>query len=445
MTFDIFGRQDKNKLKSQLRQAARPKKPVLVMPLLASEFSDPENLPVFENILENLRQVKYLHKVIFGLDAATLKEAFRLRDLIKKFNIKNPVIQWNSGPVFSSTYETLNKAGFGLTEPGKGKNMFLSFGLSLALGANTVGLVDADIRSFDRMQIDRLLYPVVVLDFDFSKAFYTRVSNGHLYGRVKRLMLNPLLTALRRRFIESKEEKMLRLIDFLRQFKYQLSGEVAFEKDLLKKMRFATNWGVEIFTLIEVYRKAAAPSQVEFSDQAFDHKHQKVSRHDENKGLNRMSIDIITTLMNAIVREEGLEITDTFFRDIVVTYQAVAEQEIKKYFYLAKFNNLIYNRDHEEFLVKEVFKNSILQAGEILTARSRVAANFLRVVHTHSEFKPFLDSGLADAILSVESKLERNIFEIPQTVSWERVEANIPGIYSDLREASRQDQKFFDL
>ncbi|ACL05793.1 hypothetical protein Dalk_4108 [Desulfatibacillum aliphaticivorans] len=445
MTLEILGKQDRTKLKGQLRYAARTKKPVLVMPCLATEYTLPENRPVFENILKNLRQVKYLHKMIFGLDAASLEDAMLLRDLIRQYEIKDAFIQWNSGPVFSKIYDELNEAGFGLTEPGKGKNMFLSFGLSLALGAGSTALVDADIRSFSRVQLDRLLYPLVVLDFDFSKAFYTRISERKLFGRVTRLMLKPLLTALKRRFVEYKEYKMLGLIDFLMQFKYQLSGEVAFERDLLRKMRFATNWGVEIFTLIEVFRKAAAPAQVEFSDEAFDHKHQIISPTDSGKGLNKMAIDIVTTLMNAIVREEGLEITDTFFRDIATTYQAVAETSIKNYSYLSRFNNLIYDRDHEEFLVKEVFKNSILQAGEILTARSRVAENFLKVVHTFPEFKPFLESGLADAILSIESKLDRSIFEIPQTVSWERVETKIPDIYNKLRVAIKEERAFFEL
>jgi glucosyl-3-phosphoglycerate synthase len=51
----------------------------------------------------------------------------------------------------------LNHAGFVFLEPGKGKNVFLSFGIALALGARAVGVIDADIRSFERVQLDRLL------------------------------------------------------------------------------------------------------------------------------------------------------------------------------------------------------------------------------------------------------------------------------------------------
>ncbi|MBW1850482.1 MAG: hypothetical protein JRJ15_03460, partial [Deltaproteobacteria bacterium] len=222
--------------------------------------------------------------------------------------------------------------------------------------------IDADIRTFRREQLDRLLYPVVVLDYDFSKAYYARIAERKIFGRVKRLLLDPLLFSLKRKFTESKKEKLLSLIEFLLSFNYQLSGEVAFHVDLLKKMRFATNWGVEIFTLIEVYRKASSAAQVMFSKDPFDHKHQNASQTDPAKGLNRMAIDIVTTLMTAVIIEEGLEISETFFRDLAVTYQAIAEEQIKKYSDDASFSNLIYNRDNEEYLIKNVFRNSILYA-----------------------------------------------------------------------------------
>jgi len=137
---------------------------VLIIPLLASEYTDPSNLPVFKNILKYLRIVPYLSHIIFGLDKATEEEAFQLRDLIKDAELKNYLIQWNDGPGFGSIYTKLNEAGFNISEPGKGKNMFISFGIAIALGAESIGLIDADIRTFKRIQLDRLFYPVVVLD-----------------------------------------------------------------------------------------------------------------------------------------------------------------------------------------------------------------------------------------------------------------------------------------
>lgn len=416
----------------------------MVIPCLASEYTDPSNLPVFRNILRQLRNIPYLSTIIFGLDRATEEDAFRLRELLTAARIRNYLIQWNDGPGFRSVYAKLNEAGFNITEPGKGKNMFLSFGIAIALGAESIGLIDADIRTFKRVQLDRLFYPLVVLNYDFSKAYYARISErGEIYGRVKRLLLDPLLLSLKRKFTESKEEKMLRLIDFLLGFNYQLSGEVAFHVDLLKRMRFATNWGVEIFTLIEVYRKASAPAQVMFTELPFDHKHQEASPEDQAKGLYRMAIDIVATLMNALIIEEGLEISDTFFRDLAITYQAVADEQIKKYSEDASFSNLKYDRDTEESLVKNVLHNSILQAGELLTAPYRMTEKFLRFVNSNPEFKPFLENGLAEAILEVERKTQGTVFEVPQTVSWERVSNKLPRVFYDLIEVVEEEKRRF--
>lgn len=430
-------------MKSQLRLHSKWKKTVLIVPSLASEYTDPANLPIFENLLRQLRGVTYVSSIIFGLDKATEKEAFRLKNLIESFDIKNYLIQWNDGPGFSSIYRQLNEAGFDISAPGKGKNMFLSFGIAIALGAESIGLIDADIRTFKRIQLDRLFYPVVALNYDFSKAYYARISNMEIYGRVKRLLLDPLLLALKRKFAESEDEKMLRLIDFLLGFNYQLSGEVAFHVDLLKRMRFATNWGVEIFTLIEVYRKASSTAQVMFSNNPFDHKHQEVSEKDQKKGLNRMAIDIVTTLMHALVIEEGLEISDTFFRDLAVTYQAVAEEQVKKYSDDASFSNLKYDRDTEEYLIRNVFRNSILSAGEVLVSPYRMTEKFLRFVNSYPEFKPFLEKGLAEAILKVENQTQQNVFEMPQTVSWERVSNKLPQIFFDLIEVVENEKRRF--
>ena len=441
-TFHIL-REERKHLKSRLRLHSKWKKTVLIIPLLASEYTDPANHATFQRILRQLKEVTYVSKIIFGLDQATREEAFALKDLIRGYDIKNYLIQWNDGPGFSGIYQKLNEAGFNISDPGKGKNMFLSFGIAIALGAESIGLIDADIRTFRRVQLDRLFYPVVALNYDFSKAYYARIMDNRLYGRVKRLLLDPLLIALKRRFTESQEQKMLNLIQFLLDFNYQLSGEVAFHVDLLKRMRFATNWGVEIFTLIEVYRKASAPAQVMFSKEPFDHKHQDLSAHDRTKGINRMAIDIVTTLMNALVIEEGLEISDTFFRDLAVTYQAVAEQQVKKYSDDSGFNNLTYDRDAEEYLIKQVFRNSILEAGEMLTSPYRMTEKLLRLIHTHPEFKPFVDKGLARTILDVEQKTERSLFETPQTVSWERVSNKLPHIFYDLIEVVESEKRRF--
>ncbi len=417
------------------------KKAVLVVPLLATEFTEQENRPVFENIVKHLTDLNYLSRIIFGLDGASEEEANALADILKSNGLNNFLIQHNSGPGFASIYEKLSDAGFHLDQPGKGRNMFLSFGIALALGAQCIGVVDADIRTFDRKMIDRLFFPVVVLNYQFSKAFYARLKRDQLYGRVKRLLLDPLLIALKRKFTDTQQDKVLRIVDFLLNFHYQLSGEVAFENSLLRRMHFATNWGVEIFTLIEVYRKASTIAQVEVLDGPYDHKHQPISEEDRSRGIHKMGVDIVTTLLSALVIEEGLEVSDHFIRDLTLTYLDVADQLIKMYADNAAFSGLQYDRNEEEAVVHTVFKDAILFAGDLLISPYRLTDRFLSFVTSNEEFKPFMETGLTQAIGKAGLKLRDQLYETPQTVSWDRVSMKLPKIMYELVDVIEQEKK----
>jgi glucosyl-3-phosphoglycerate synthase len=68
---------------------------------------------------------------------------------------------------------------------------------------------------------------------------------------------------------------------------------------------------------------------------------------------------------------------------------------------------------------------------------------FLRLVNSYPEFQPFLEQGLAEAILAVEGRSEQSVFETPKTVSWERVANKLPRIYYDLIEAVENEKRRF--
>jgi glucosyl-3-phosphoglycerate synthase len=441
-TFYLLTKSNPN-LKAELRHHSKWKKAVLVVPLLASEFTNVENRPVFENILKQLRTASYLSRIILGLDQADTADVRDLARLLDRYELKNCLIQHNDGPGFSAIYDKLSQAGFNLDVRGKGRNMFLSFGIAIALGAQSVGLLDADIRSFRRRHLDRLFYPVQVSNYQFSKAFYARLKDGQMYGRVKRLLLDPLLIALKRKFTDTKEEKILRLVDFLLNFNYQLSGEVVFDVSLLKRMHFAMNWGVEIFTLIEVFRKANNIAQVEISEGPFDHKHQSLSRSDREKGLHKMVVDIVTTLLSALVIEEGLEISDHFIRDLTVTYLDVADNLIKMYGDNAAFSGLEYEANVEEEMVHGIVKDAILYAGDLLVSPYRLADRFSTFVGSHEAFEPFVTSGLLQAISTTARKTRDQLFETPQTVSWERVERKMPNILYDIIDVVEGEKRLY--
>jgi glucosyl-3-phosphoglycerate synthase len=305
----------------------------------------------------------------------------------------------------------------------------MSFGVALALEATAVGLLDADIRNFHRDQLDRIFFPVQVLNYQFSKAFYARWTSAGMYGRVKRLLVDPLLLALKRRFTDSNEEKMLRLIDFLSLFNYQLSGEIVISQELMQRMRVALNWGIEIFTLIEVYRKANQNqvAQVDFSHTAFEHKHQKVSGK-ATGGLQKMSMDIIYTLLNALIIEEGLEVSEHFFRDLAITYESIAKDLIKKYSDTARFNNIPYDRDAEEEMVMGPLKEGIVNSADYFLEPRNMANKFLRFTSSNPEFKPYNDQGLQQTILEVAERIRKLPSVHAETPSWERVQEKCPDI-----------------
>lgn len=441
-TFYLLGTKTDD-LVPQLRRNMKRKKPVLVVPTLATEFTLDENRPVFLHIVRHLRRVTYLNRIIFGLDRATDEEALELADILKKAGLKNFIIQHNEGEGFKSIYKQLTDAGFSLDQPGKGRNMFMSFGIAQALGAQCIGVLDADIKTFHRRQLDRLFYPVLVRDYEFSKAFYARISQDRMYGRVKRLLVDPLLIALKRKFSEFGDNKFMRLADYLLAFNYQISGEVAFDTSLLRRMHFATNWGVEIFTLIEVYRKANNIAQVQFSRKPFDHKHQDASAEDRERGLYKMAIDIVTTIFSSLVVDEGLEISEYFIQDLTISYRTVAEELVKKYADNAAFSSLDYDRNAEEALVRTIFTEAILTAGDYLISPSQVTDRFLRILMSDDRFKKYLKMGLQKDMLEFEKDNRYQLFEVPQTVSWERIITKMPRILMDIGDTVKREQKLY--
>jgi len=414
---------------------------VLIIPALASEFTNPENRPVFKNILSELRGATYLKNIILGLDAAGEKDVALLKEIISNVGLENVLIQWNDGPHFSRLYELLESSGIDLSQRGKGRNVFMSFGVAIVLSATSVGLLDADIKTFQQSQLDRLFFPVQVCNYQFSKAYYARSDGKQFFGRVKRLLVDPLLIALKRKFTDSGEEKMLRIIDYLLLFNYQLSGEFVINAEILKRMKYTVNWGVEILTLIEAYRKANQIAQVEFSKGFFEHKHQKVSTDDPNKGLHKMTTDIIATLLNALIVEEGLEVSSHFFRDLSLTYQSVAEDLIRKYAENARLNGLYYDRDREEGFVNDVITDAIINVGALLDVPQHISAMFLRYVAENPEFEEFNRIGLQKAIMDAEKRLRSEHMYSRELPSWERIEEKIPGIGEQIVDVIEETKK----
>ncbi len=327
----------------------------LILPSLFSELEG----DALKDIISELASAPYLSEIVIGLDRAD-KQQF---EYAKKFFSTLPQhhrILWNDGPRLQTIHKELEDKGLAPTEPGKGRNVWYCMGYTLGTGlSEIVGLHDCDILTYDRYIPARLFYPVANPNFSytFSKGYYPRIADNKMNGRVTRLLLQPLLNALRQIY------GLNEYLDFLRSFRYPLSGEFAMHINTIPNLRIPSDWGLEIGMLSEIYRNYSprAICQVDLADN-YDHKHQDVSHDDQAKGLSKMSIDITKSIFRKMATD-GEVFSMEKFRTIKATYFRMALDMVEMYHDDAVMNGLSIDLHKEEKTV-ELFAANIMDAGD---------------------------------------------------------------------------------
>ncbi|GAA6163801.1 cell wall biogenesis glycosyltransferase [Pelagimonas sp. KU-00592-HH] len=343
-------------LTQEISVYAETRKITLILPCLYSELSG----PALSDILDELSKVTYLHRIIIGLDQADEQQYRHARAFFERLPQEHVVI-WNNSPRMLELEARLEGFELAPQEPGKGKNVWSCIGYLLACADSAVMAIhDCDIVSYDREMLDRLVYPVVnpTFPYQMAKGFYPRTGDGKLNGRVTRLLVSPLLIALKK-VIGDRD-----YIDYLRSFRYPLSGEFAIRTPTLPDLRIPSDWGLEIGVLSEAWRNLAPKSvcQVEIADN-YDHKHQTLSKEDANKGLSRMSTDICKAIFRKLAAE-GTVFTANTFRTLKATYYRSALDLLEGYYADAKMNGMELDRHAEERSI-ELFAENIIRAGQI--------------------------------------------------------------------------------
>jgi len=336
-------------LEAEIEKIAKRRKIVLLLPALYSEFQTP-SMPC---IIEELKHVRYLHKVVLSLDRADLNEFRSAREMMSVLPFETKIV-WHDGPNMRALYDELRKADFNLDNPGKGQSVWMTMGYILSeRDVYAIATHDCDIVNYDSEMLSRLVYPVVhpATDFEFSKGYYARVTDK-LYGRVTRLFYTPLVRTLRR--VLGPNE----FLKYLDNFRYPLSGEFAVITHLAMGLRISPTWGMEVSLLSEIYKKASVNRicQVEISDY-YEHKHQILEKNKPNEGLIKMACDIAKALFR-VLSEDGIVMSDAFFRTILTAYIQEARTAIEKYHGLSLINGLYYDR-HDEIEAVEAFVDSI--------------------------------------------------------------------------------------
>jgi len=190
----------------------------LVIPLVPSEM----DRPALASILDELSGVRYLDSLVLSLNHASFDDYHRALAYFDRYPGRK-VVLWNEAPAVEAFVEEMGAAGLFTGEPGKGRACWLAIGHILAEErAAFLAFQDADVATFTRQMLARLVLPAVepTIDFDFVKAYYARVSD-RLHGRVTRLLLTPLLAAFTRLIGQDP------YIRYLSSFRYALSGVVA--------------------------------------------------------------------------------------------------------------------------------------------------------------------------------------------------------------------------
>ncbi len=367
----------------------------LILPSLFSELEG-KALPA---TIEHIKKVPYLSQIVIGLDRADKSQfdyALKFFDGLPQ----NHRVLWNDGPRLKALDEELQRLGLAPKEMGKGRNVWYCMGYILASNkVESVALHDCDILTYDRSLLARLIYPVAnpQFNYEFCKGFYARVAGGKINGRVSRLLVTPLLRALKHTLGHNE------YLEFMDSFRYPLAGEFSFRRDVLTDLRIPSDWGLEIGVLSEMHRNYAHNRlcQADIAD-AYDHKHQDLSLNNDEGGLSKMSIDITKALFRKLATQGTIFSTETF-RTIKATYFRIALDFVETYHNDAIMNGLKLDIHAEEKAV-EMFAINIMKAG-----------------------KSFLD----------------NPMETPFIPSWSRVISAKPDVLDCLNEAIEADYKEF--
>ncbi|MCF8302488.1 MAG: hypothetical protein K9I94_04360 [Bacteroidales bacterium] len=362
----------------------------LVLPSLYSELHG----PALNKILDEIVKVPYLDEVIIGLDRANKEEFKHAKKYFARLPQRHRIL-WNDGPGIQKLNKILLDRKLAPAELGKGRNAWFCFGYAIASNrSEAIALHDCDILTYSREMLARLVYPVMEPGFNyrFCKGYYYRSDGNKLQGRVARLMVTPLLRALKKMYGQ------LNYLEYLDSFRYPLAGEFSMRSDVVKTIRIPSDWGLEIGILSEVHRNNSTNRicQVDIADR-YDHKHQPLSPDNPNAGLSKMSFDIAKQIFGKLAAN-GISFSPGDFRSIKATYYRIALDIVEQYHSDAVINGFYHDRNAEEEGV-DLFAKNVYDAGlHFLETPNQIPLmpSWKRIMSADPEFLPKLHEIVED-------------------------------------------------
>lgn len=216
-------------------------------------------------------------------------------------------------------------------EAGKGRDLWLALGVAAEEHEYLV-CHDADRRTYSPADVPRLLAPLAD-GYGFTKAYYARVENGRLYGRLWRLLYVPLVRAL----CDRHAAPVLR---YLESFRYALAGEFGLTADLARSLAVERRFGLEVGTLGGAFDAVGVEGTAQVDLGRYEHDHRAVGGP---SGLATMARDVAAALFR-VVETRGVT---PEFDTLPTRYRAVAEGLLRQYAADAAHNGLEYDHGGE--------------------------------------------------------------------------------------------------
>jgi glucosyl-3-phosphoglycerate synthase len=342
----LFDENSEGMEKKLLEEASRIPMGVLI-PALFSDLSS----PAMKNIVQVLSGMDIIKRVYICLDQANLAEYKASKKIVLPLGEKGVLIWNDSHKVRELVAEIEHKLSVGIR--GKGHSVWTGLGYVIAKGeVSALAFHDADIITYTKDLLLRLLFPIVSLKYQFSKGYYIRY-NSQFYGRVVRLFYFPFVRALKDIFGNTE------YIDYMGDFRYPLSGEFATFVSQAKILQFPSDWGIEVGILGEIFRNMRTNRicQVELVPR-YDHKHQSMGSEKE-AGLFKMAADIARTFFTFMAGNGRVIGHDTFnavrhaylknAREMVYIYESFSEM----------YSDRLTYHYHDEMSAIELFAESI--------------------------------------------------------------------------------------
>ena len=336
-------------IEKEVEGFSQDRKCALVIPVLYRDLI----APPMKLIEQQFSKMDYLNGIIIPI---TVDKKTDFKRTVKHFaKDKRVKVIWCESPRITNLLKEITGAGIDLPPwQGKGKAIWLAIGLG-SMDNYAIALHDADIETYDRHVVSRMLFPLLEpsLKYSFSKGYYSRLTDNRLYGRVARLFLWPLIDSLNKTF---KGESMF--LKYLRSFRYPISGEMGITSSLAQSLRIPYDWGLEIGILAEVYKRAALARICEVDLDVYSHKHQGLGAN-KDEGLLKMAMEILTTILRTTTEQDGLRINQHDLHSITVLYRKIAQDYIDKYRADSRFNSFEYDMHVEDMFIERISKHIV--------------------------------------------------------------------------------------